>query len=470
MQSTVLNLLHEYNRNPADLDELKEQVERGTLTILWEFNSSETILFYSSLQKIFNIRKIYYSNQISTSSPEEIDAVFILCPYDRKDRINVVKWGIENEKAIYVLEAGFLSSIYPLGDKEPPLSFHVDSTGGIYLQGDENNEIIDFLNSEEKLNEEQIRAAKEVRETIVSNGLSKYNFSKRVSDFELGEILVVDQTLNDFSIKLADSDIETFERMMQYVISKHPFDKIFIKVHPEVLLGIRKGNIDIDKYKIREGIEFITTNIPLDQLFAGFSEVYTVSSTLGFEALLYGKKVHVFGKCFYGGWGLTVDHVEYTKRNQVRKLEDLIYAIYLRSSFYYDVFLNRNAEPIQAIKNFVKLVQDYRANSFYADYSNQILKNKISVLEKEIGILQRKLTNSGTHVPVIKNNTPNKCVNKTISSLPSKVDHKIERKIIKFFATDERKFNKYLRDRRVFFEDSNNVFLKIYWNFAKGKE
>ena len=58
MQSTVLNLLHEYNRNPADLDELKEQVERGTLTILWEFNSSETILFYSSLQKIFNIRKI----------------------------------------------------------------------------------------------------------------------------------------------------------------------------------------------------------------------------------------------------------------------------------------------------------------------------------------------------------------------------------------------------------------------------
>ena len=195
-----------------------------------------------------------------------------------------------------------------------------------------------------------------------------------------------------------------------------------------------------------------------------------MSSTLGFEALLYGKKVHVFGKCFYGGWGLTVDHVEYTKRNQVRKLEDLIYAIYLRSSFYYDVFLNRNAEPIQAIKNFVKLVQDYRANSFYADYSNQILKNKISVLEKEIGILQRKLTNSGTHVPVIKNNTPNKCVNKIISSLPSKVDHKIERKIIKFFATDERKFNKYLRDRRVFFEDSNNVFLKIYWHFAKGKE
>src|SRR5690606_16945538 len=36
--------------------------------------------------------------------------------------------------------------------------------------------------------------------------------------------------------------------------------------------------------------------------------VYTVSSQLGFEAILAGHRPQVFGRPFYAGWGLTEDH------------------------------------------------------------------------------------------------------------------------------------------------------------------
>ena len=42
-------------------------------------------------------------------------------------------------------------------------------------------------------------------------------------------------------------------------------------------------------------------------LLEGAVAVYTVSSQLGFEAILAGHKPRVFGQPFYAGWGLTQD-------------------------------------------------------------------------------------------------------------------------------------------------------------------
>lgn len=42
--------------------------------------------------------------------------------------------------------------------------------------------------------------------------------------------------------------------------------------------------------------------------------VYTVSSQLGFEALLLGKPVYCFGMPFYAGWGLTFDSKQCERR------------------------------------------------------------------------------------------------------------------------------------------------------------
>ena len=42
-------------------------------------------------------------------------------------------------------------------------------------------------------------------------------------------------------------------------------------------------------------------------LLDGAAAVYTVSSQMGFEAILAGHRPQVFGRPFYAGWGLTAD-------------------------------------------------------------------------------------------------------------------------------------------------------------------
>ena len=42
-------------------------------------------------------------------------------------------------------------------------------------------------------------------------------------------------------------------------------------------------------------------------LLAEIDELHTLTSLAGFEALLRGRRVVVYGRPFYAGWGLTVD-------------------------------------------------------------------------------------------------------------------------------------------------------------------
>ena len=46
----------------------------------------------------------------------------------------------------------------------------------------------------------------------------------------------------------------------------------------------------------------------INKLVEFSTAVCVVTSQVGFEALIYGKEVHVFGNPFYSGLGLTIDH------------------------------------------------------------------------------------------------------------------------------------------------------------------
>ena len=471
MNNIVLNLLRDY-KNTANLEDLKENVKNGSLRILWEFNSSETNLYYSSLKKIFNIKNITFSNQINEISENDIDAVFILCPYDRNDRIKVVKWGIKYKKPIYILEAGLISSIYTLSDKESPISFHVDTTGSIYLDGDSNNEVINFLNSDKELDNIQFKIARNIIDIICLNGISKYNYtiSKKI-DVRKDSILIIDQTLNDFSVDLAGASQETFQEMMDTAISMYPKNDIYIKIHPEVLSGNRKGNIKLNNYIYRKGIYIISEQIPINILFKYFNIIYTVSSTLGFEAILYGKEVHCFGKNFYGGWGLTKDHIKFNNRLRNRKIEDLVYAIYVRSSFYLSVLNNKNNFCLDAIDDFIKLINIYKEHNLLINYIVNNINYRFNVIEKELKIVQTNLYElKNKNFEVNQYNKDNLNINKRdicFSMFKNKIKKiNIEKNIIKFIV-NEKKFKKYLRDRESFFDDSKNLIIRIYGRLIK---
>ncbi len=59
---------------------------------------------------------------------------------------------------------------------------------------------------------------------------------------------------------------------------------------------------------------------------AGSAALYTVSSQLGFEALLHGVPVVCFGAAFFAGWGLSDDRVPTPARRSPATLEQLAHA------------------------------------------------------------------------------------------------------------------------------------------------
>jgi capsular polysaccharide export protein len=72
-------------------------------------------------------------------------------------------------------------------------------------------------------------------------------------------------------------------------------------------------------------------------LFDAVDEVWCVTSGMGFEALIAGKKVKVYGAPFYAGWGLTEDRLKLDWRGKTRRsLEEIFHCAYLARSVYFN--------------------------------------------------------------------------------------------------------------------------------------
>ncbi len=57
--------------------------------------------------------------------------------------------------------------------------------------------------------------------------------------------------------------------------------------------------------------------------------VHTMTSLVGFEALLRKKTVYCYGLPFYAGWGLTKDRHPLARRTRLRNLDELVAATYI---------------------------------------------------------------------------------------------------------------------------------------------
>lgn len=84
----------------------------------------------------------------------------------------------------------------------------------------------------------------------------------------------------------------------------------------------------------------VVRNVRMDALLAVVDEVHTLTSLTGFEALLRGVKVCVYGGPFYAGWGLTEDYAverSFLSRRTARlTLDELTAGVLLLYPSYYD--------------------------------------------------------------------------------------------------------------------------------------
>ena len=229
------------------------------------------------------------------------------------------------------LEDGFLRSL-DLGCKgAQPLSLVVDHTG-IYYDATEPSDLENLLNGSGWDLEGQLQSAQHAIEAIKRHDLSKYNHAPRAAERLLGDascprVLILDQTKGDTSVTLGRADAESFKAMLDDAQMRFPNARLFVKTHPDVLAGKKQGYLT--EAAKRRGIAIIAQDVSPLSLLAQADVVYTVTSQMGFEALLLGKEVHCFGMPFYAGWGATHDRLTCPRRAKRRTAEEIFAAAYM---------------------------------------------------------------------------------------------------------------------------------------------
>src|SRR5690606_26358802 len=121
----------------------------------------------------------------------------------------------------------------------------------------------------------------------------------------------------------------SFRRMLEAALDEHPGLPVLLKVHPDVIAGRKKGHFEALTPGQAARVTLVATDAHPPGLIEPAAAVYTVTSQMGFEGLLWGKPVRCFGMGFYAGWGLTADELAPPERRRAAgavPLEGLVHA------------------------------------------------------------------------------------------------------------------------------------------------
>ncbi|MDN5941013.1 MAG: hypothetical protein L0H94_03930 [Nitrospira sp.] len=245
------------------------------------------------------------------------------------------------------LEDGFLRSV-GLGSQDPPLSLVVDDLG-IYYDASKLSRLESLV--AEPLTAEAIARAQTLVTAWRNGRLSKYNYARDYTD-PLPEpyVLVVDQTLGDASIRFGMADESSFQRMLAAALDENPTSTVLLKVHPEVMAGQKRGYFDLECTARLPRIRIIGQDVHPVNLIEHAEAVYVVTSQMGFEGLLWGKRVRTFGMPFYAGWGLTQDDRPVPERRKPVGLENLVHAALVAYPRYVDPEIGQRCEVERVIE------------------------------------------------------------------------------------------------------------------------
>lgn len=249
------------------------------------------------------------------------------------------------------LEDGFLRS-FGTGQDSPALSL-VSDRQGIYYASDRPSELETLLASEEDLLDGVEAPCRRAMAQILDSRLSKYNLAPDLAPGALGpheggSVLVVDQTVGDAGVTYGGADAGTFARMLAAAKEENPGATIYVKTHPEVSSGAKRGYFS-DIPADRRTVLLRAAVNPLS-LIAHMDRVYVATSHFGFEALLAGKPVTCFGTPWYAGWGATDDRQPCPRRGRRRSVPELFAAAYWHYTRYLDPVTYQRGEIFDVIE------------------------------------------------------------------------------------------------------------------------
>jgi capsular polysaccharide export protein len=144
-------------------------------------------------------------------------------------------------------------------------------------------------------------------------------------------------------------------------LAENPASEVVVKLHPDALAGRRVGYFS--QQRPTDRIRIVAESVNPWSLIEPSDAVYTVSSGLGFEAAIAGKRVICFGAPFYSGWGFTEDRKEGPARPFSVTPLQLFAAFYLRYSRYFDAYSRHEIAFEEACEQLAWLRDQFLARS-----------------------------------------------------------------------------------------------------------
>ena len=230
-----------------------------------------------------------------------------------------------------------------------PIGFVLDDLG-FFFDCRQPSRLEAILNDEAfRLSDAERERAQALIRRIRRDRLTKYNRyvpepRPQSCDVEEGAVVVLDQKRFDASIEYGGADNASFDRMLAAALAENPERTIYLKQHPDNVLLARGW----PGRALHTRVRIVPPGVSAPDLLDRAGKVYTVTSQAGFEALLRGKAVVVFGCPFYAGWGLTDDRAPVPRRNRKRTVEDLFHTACVRLSVYVNPESGHLIEPEEA--------------------------------------------------------------------------------------------------------------------------
>jgi capsular polysaccharide export protein len=221
------------------------------------------------------------------------------------------------------LEDGFLRSVGLGADLRQPMSW-VQDEQGLYYDATAPSGLERLLQTE-AFAPGMLQRAALLRERIVAEGVTKYNLTSGSWHRPAGRarvVLVVGQVEDDASIRYGAPGICTNLGLLQAVRQACPDDWLVYKPHPDVVARLRQAGQG--EQDARQHCDELVTEAPIQSLLQAVDQVHVLTSLTGFEALLRGTAVVVWGCPFYAGWGLTDDRQPNVRRRRPLTLDMLV--------------------------------------------------------------------------------------------------------------------------------------------------
>lgn len=250
------------------------------------------------------------------------------------------------------VEDAFLRSVLPGRSGAAPLGLLLDRQG-VHFDAGVPSDIEETLARHPLDDTPLLDRARDAMARLRAGHLTKYSgVDPALPCPDPGYVLVIDQTYGDASVRHGGADAGTFREMLTLAQEEHPGAPILIKTHPETVQGHRRGYFSAADAVGR--VRLLTAPLSPWPLLEGAQAVYTVSSQMGFEAILAGHRPQVFGRPFYAGWGLTDDRhaAPFARRTRTLTRAQLFAGAMILAPTWYDPCRDRLCDLETALDQF----------------------------------------------------------------------------------------------------------------------